>query len=45
MVFAKGKDVNVTDNDHLFVILCENRIIDDVFTPCPMISTVYESIG
>lgn len=44
VMLTERKDVDVTDDDHLFVILCKDCVIDDVFTPYPMISTVCKSM-
>ena len=30
MVFTQGRDVDVTDQDHLVVVLCEDGIVDDI---------------
>jgi hypothetical protein len=31
MMLTKAGDINVTNNDHLVVVLCKNGIIDNVY--------------
>jgi hypothetical protein len=30
MMFTQAKDVNITDNDHLVMVLSEYGIVDDI---------------